>query len=1061
MAATRRPAASTQRPNTSRAKTAPRAGAVTTAQKSGRTAALTRPTSTDVLEPSTGTGVERPAGIDARFAGHASQEAREHIGLLNQWSAPRDWLVPDTDRATGLRDEPARASTAFDTVVTRDSTVHPAMLEALKDTKQPTVLLQHFMVDGRGVVAGLVLPAKFDASKPVARDIVTLFDPAPAQRLSDGDFVREGGEHSIRLVVSERDAGVVDAAVLRDLVSQRLNLKAAPAAEARPAPEPAAVTAPARVPGPMPSRGTVESQRPTNKTWWTSVVSTVQSLDRLLPWRGSRWRSVDQAIAQSRTQVDAANVLARSLQHSGIRLDAAGIEAVSTLLKLADANAAEAAGSRFGLKAAEASVAAAQRHATHVEALLTQWQGFSRSADGLQLFASQFGPRVNESLASMVVKMPAAERTAVLEATRAVENAVADFNSPLSSLELASERLGTAMTAASKADGLLKQWLTVNNTVERLQHHANAVVDTIEAIRVPGAMPIQLPAEALKTLEVEAAAISSAVGALRDGNWSLAERQSRSAAVDGELTSRIHAFTAKTDGWARLATRYWNLTETLNTAADNVAALKQNAFGPLTDKPARLEELLSNYDVAAKAMERLKTGALGQAEALKVIEDAQKTAANLRELGEWRKAADSLNALVVEAPSLRAAAETAERFEFLPFEGGGNTSSRVREAAKSFEAAAAPRAGQKLTLAAVKKLAVEMKGDAQAIRDGLAAIGRGTLGTRPVTPTADPKSIGKLKPKIRADVQAVIQRVPETKAALELLATMRPEVFSSVDPLTKKPFAAALVTFVDTQLRRGEAAGLAEFIRRVAVRRYDWRQGGYSHSVTTAMTSVFNQPGLILELISATRDLRSIPVKGVFEGDGARSIEPSPDFDAGFNFAPKTSRHSAADLGYERAFLRLIRDEDQLAPNASKLPRDRFARICDPVAVGLSKVLGTEIRYAYAYKLVTGEDLAEAIETQGGAGLTFGDVTATIRGQTAQLHFPVFYDYDPKTRTVALQEWRMGEQRISIDDIHFPTNVKARPAIYYRPTPAMDKFLTPEFQSNWEYLRSQGAQAHR
>jgi hypothetical protein len=129
------------------------------------------------------------------------------------------------------------------------------------------------------------------------------------------------------------------------------------------------------------------------------------------------------------------------------------------------------------------------------------------------------------------------------------------------------------------------------------------------------------------------------------------------------------------------------------------------------------------------------------------------------------------------------------------------------------------------------------------------------------------------------------------------------------------------------------------------------------------------------------------------------------------------------------------------------------------VAVGLSKLTGQDVRYGYAFNLKTGADLVEALRSQKGEGLAFGDIEANLGTGMTHLHFPVFYDYDAKTKTVAVQEWMRGERRVPVDQIQFQTVGNARPSLFYRPDPGMDRFLTPEHQSNWRYLQSRQAAA--
>jgi hypothetical protein len=196
-----------------------------------------------------------------------------------------------------------------------------------------------------------------------------------------------------------------------------------------------------------------------------------------------------------------------------------------------------------------------------------------------------------------------------------------------------------------------------------------------------------------------------------------------------------------------------------------------------------------------------------------------------------------------------------------------------------------------------------------------------------------------------------------------------------------------------------------------------------------------------------------MPVPSQFDGDWRRQLNATGDFKAGFLPVDGAENYAheglpPAELGYERGLLRAIRDE--LAPYPNELPSDRFARNADPVAVGLGKLLNQEVRYGYAHKLKTGDDLVKAVESQGIEGLAFGDLKVHVSNGSGEsrllaLHFPVFYDYDPKTRTLAYQEWTHGERRVPVDAIE---NIEEA-SLYYRPSAGLAPFLTPQEQPNF------------
>jgi hypothetical protein len=323
------------------------------------------------------------------------------------------------------------------------------------------------------------------------------------------------------------------------------------------------------------------------------------------------------------------------------------------------------------------------------------------------------------------------------------------------------------------------------------------------------------------------------------------------------------------------------------------------------------------------------------------------------------------------------------------------------------------------------------------------------FGALPPVPVERSNALASLGAQDAAALAEVAAFDPAIASSLNLLASARPEVFAEVDSITHQRFSDQLRDFTREHLTRADVRGFAEFLKRVALRQFDWRRGGYSHTVTSAMNTVFNHPGLILELIAASRENRTIPVKSVFEHDGATGLRPTGDLKAGFQPVESVDTLPAAELGYERGFLRALRDE--LSPKWT--PPNRFGGTCDPIAVALSKLTGQSLRYGYAWNIRTGADLVEALATQNGEGLAFGEVGVTYAGKTKSIHFPVFYDFDPKTRTVAMQEWTRSERRLKVDELSFATKGEARPAIYYRETDAINRFLTPENQNNWNNFK--------
>jgi S-formylglutathione hydrolase len=432
---------------------------------------------------------------------------------------------------------------------------------------------------------------------------------------------------------------------------------------------------------------------------------------------------------------------------------------------------------------------------------------------------------------------------------------------------------------------------------------------------------------------------------------------------------------------------------------------------------------------------------------------------------EARQAAvkGKLDAAVKDALAARKAAQALlpEAVDFQPFEPGARAQHQLHAAIarapqladRAKAVASTPRKLHVLeSLAEV--LAREVRELELEVEEAQRRINAG-LGERPVRPAAAPGAIAKLPEAARVALQVVMEKVPETRGPLRLLATVRPELLTRDDPKSGGNFAQQLHDFVeDGKLAKGEGPGLAEFIRRVAVRRFDWRRGGFSRSTCSAMLSVFNHPGLILNLVRAARDGNDYAVKGLYSGDGARKLPPKDDWKAGFQPVDGTHDLPPADLGYERGWLRAVVQD--LSASSHSLPKERFAALCDADAVGLSKLVGEPVHYRYAFNLRTGADLVKALATQGEEGLAMADVKIRFGKEMGWhgLHFPVFYDYDAKSGTVAFQHWEQGERRIPVKDLEFFAEPKDGPAIFIRgDESALYDVLTPWAQKNWSAIK--------
>jgi hypothetical protein len=294
-----------------------------------------------------------------------------------------------------------------------------------------------------------------------------------------------------------------------------------------------------------------------------------------------------------------------------------------------------------------------------------------------------------------------------------------------------------------------------------------------------------------------------------------------------------------------------------------------------------------------------------------------------------------------------------------------------------------------------------------------------------------------------AAVRQLFQELPPIKSALMELITARPEVFKE-DAIGGGRFAEQLLEhvrggFVTSQ----DLPGLVQFLQRIKNKVFEWKMSGFSHSGCASMLTALNHPGLILRLIEAARRGQPFPLPSLYPGDGPATLRPTEDLANGFRRAFSTSWLPGATLSYERGFLRAIVEE--LKP--SVLPPDRPAARCDPVAVALSRLTGTDVRYGWAFKLKTGKDLIEALESQQGEGIAMADVRIAIPNQgSMHLHFPVFHSYDPASRTVVMEDFSFPGRRLPVEGLTFPDDRDLRPAIYYRPHPGIEKFLTLDLQ---------------
>jgi hypothetical protein len=330
------------------------------------------------------------------------------------------------------------------------------------------------------------------------------------------------------------------------------------------------------------------------------------------------------------------------------------------------------------------------------------------------------------------------------------------------------------------------------------------------------------------------------------------------------------------------------------------------------------------------------------------------------------------------------------------------------------------------------------------------------VGTAVLQVKAKPGALDALPGPAKADLGKVLEIIPEMRGALEKLATVRPGVFAGKDEITGLAFSAQLRDFVKSKHfdEKKDRAGLVEFIDRMAERRFDWRRGGYSNAVTAVMNTIFQHPGIVLQLTMASRKDDTLKYKTFYPGDPASTVKPMGDLESAFSRVDSTDSGfgglPSADLGYERAILRIVRNA--LCPPAESMPDTRAfgQRTNMPVAEGLAKLRGREMLYGYAMNLKTGDDLVKAVLSQGKEGLAMADTKISVRGGPFEnVHFPVFYDFDPQTRTIEMQHWSLGATRVKVDELRFEDV-----GIYYEPHADLEPFLTPEKQGNWKAIKA-------
>jgi S-formylglutathione hydrolase FrmB len=385
-----------------------------------------------------------------------------------------------------------------------------------------------------------------------------------------------------------------------------------------------------------------------------------------------------------------------------------------------------------------------------------------------------------------------------------------------------------------------------------------------------------------------------------------------------------------------------------------------------------------------------------------------------------------------------------------------------------------PNAGARIREQAFAEISRSLDEVTSSAQRSLGKLKEAFYGELPVYAPGSAEDLEKLSKDARSDLRALISLVPEVGQAVYTLAKHRPELFAGEDKLVGRAFARGLLDFAKNELRNTyeDREGFAMFLDRMLKREWYWRRDGYSNSVNAATSIAYEHPGLILEMITAGRQDRSIPVHGVYDGDGQRRMMANDneftrgDANAGFSHVDDTrSRHEErwlppARLGYERAFLRVV--EDELRPSTSSIPKHRgWGKFCGPVSIAMSKITGDKVFYGYCSDIEDGGDIEQMLKLQSPYGLSFSNVDVDPGdGIYRELHFPMFNAYDPETRTALLQDYRSRPQRVKLE------NLRIRPGknmmgerskdigVYYRERPGMDEYLTPERQPNWDAIKA-------
>jgi hypothetical protein len=770
------------------------------------------------------------------------------------------------------------------------------------------------------------------------------------------------------------------------------------------------------------------------------------------PWNKSRWDEVNQTVSRARTTIESTDLRMRELQLP----ETSELQAKSETLRR---NVDGLGGVRFGAKNATRKATEVATETQKLEAQVQLWERAVERTVSFPEEAARLLGEVQTSLGpgNLLIEVPLEESKPVLLRAQALVDAArtlrsADDDLPQLQAKLEKKRgelesIGQTLARWKRVSGALRDLSSQGVQLGKLSSELDAKGNQSWGAQAPSATEALLQARCWTS----AARMFGKDGASSD---QLEPRIQRAVATGRQLEQRIQAALGD---WDRASTSLQSVaeqSERLETAAQRAQARAELPFG--IDGASRAQDVAEARRLLSTATElkssrtpvdQLETQIQGSLHAARAAETR---------LEAWRQATEALAKAEDQFKDLVSRGTGALPGEDpAPFDVMAEPTRALRASLARVEDQANGARGKVLTAQSAQSLAGELQRASTAVEAAISLLSK-QLGMPPRRIEADPKSLERLPAPSRQALAAVLEAVPQARPALELLATARPEVLTRVDPVTGKRLAEQLGDFVRAGvLLPDEAPGLAEFIRRIAVRRFDWRAAGFNPSVTSSMNTLFNHPGLILDLVAAARADRSHPVSAVYEGDGTAELGPrtgaAADFKAGFRQVGTSNQLPGSALGYERGFLRAVQMD--LAPDGRSLPRDRLSPLHDSVAVGVSKLTGQEVRYGHAFNLKTGQDLVDALQTQKGEGLAFGEIGADLGSGMMRLSFPVFYDFDPQTRTVAMQEWTRSERRIPVDAIRFDTCGNGRPSVFYRPDPGVDRFLTPQTQANWPYLQ--------